>query len=84
MLLDGKKHVIGINAAPVIGNADIGLAAVVDLDRYGACARVNRVFREFLDNGHRAGDHFARSNSARDRRIQYLNPVHRATPPQRY
>ena len=55
-----RFNLICRNAAAVIGHADIGLAAVLNLHDHRGSAGVKRVFHQFLDDGDRTLDHLTR------------------------
>ncbi len=59
-------YILAGDAAPVVGYADKGHAAVFNLHRYGGCPRIDGVFYQFFDNRGGAFHHLARGNQLRN------------------
>ena len=60
--LDGEPRVVGLHALAVVFDADLLLAAELDVDRQPAGAGVDRVLDELLDDGGRPLDDLAGGN----------------------
>ena len=76
---EGRLHVAGFHAAAVVGDTDIGHAAVLDLHREGGRSGVDGVFHQLLYHGGGTFHHLAGGNEVGNVGFQYLNAGHCAT-----
>ena len=79
MAQEGGGQLLRRDPAAVIGDADIGEAAVLDLRRHGRSAGVDGVFQQFFHHAGRTLHHLAGGDEIRHMGRQTLNLRHKGT-----
>ena len=79
MAQKGGGQLLSRNTAAVIGDTDIGEAAVLDLRRHGGSARVDGVFQQFFHHAGRTLHHLTGGDEIRHMGWQTLNLRHKGT-----
>ena len=78
---EGRRQLLRRNAAAVVGDAQVGQAAVLHLEHDGRSTGVDGVFEQLLGDARRALDHLARGDQIRHMGRKALNIRHGNTPP---
>ena len=74
--LDRQPRILRPHPFPIVLDADLFLAAELDVDREAARAGIDRVLDELLDDGRGTLDHFAGRDLVRELRRQEVDRAH--------